>query len=84
MMAISLILALLFAILMTSNSNTMVVEAVAVERDALMALYDSSDGGNWRDNTGWVTVNPHRNWHGVGCDARRNVVDRPSQYCRDV
>ena len=25
-----------------------------IERDALVALYNSTDGVNWTDNTGWM------------------------------
>jgi len=33
------------------------------EYDALVALYNSTDGGNWINNTNWLTGNP--NWYGV-------------------
>ena len=36
------------------------------ECQALVALYDSTDGANWRSSNGWLTGNPC-NWSGVIC-----------------
>ena len=35
------------------------------ERDALIALYNSTNGANWIDNTNWLTSEPVENWYGV-------------------
>jgi len=35
------------------------------ERDALIALYNATDGDNWTRNTNWNTDNPVSNWYGV-------------------
>jgi Leucine-rich repeat (LRR) protein len=35
------------------------------ERDALIALYDSTDGANWTNNTNWNTVEPVSSWFGI-------------------
>lgn len=38
------------------------------ERDALVALYNSTDGDNWNDNTNWLVGDPcDNNWYGVSC-----------------
>jgi hypothetical protein len=37
------------------------------ECQALVALYDSTDGANWEDNTGWKVTNTPCNWYGVTC-----------------
>jgi hypothetical protein len=37
------------------------------ECDALIALYDSTDGENWTDNSGWNVTNTPCNWYGVTC-----------------
>ena len=38
------------------------------ERDALIALYKSTDGANWKDNTGWLgEVGTECDWFGVAC-----------------
>lgn len=45
----------------------------ATERDALIALYNATDGANWNDNTGWLSADVST-WYGVtvsGC----NVTD---------
>ena len=39
-----------------------------VERDALIALYNSTDGANWSDNTGWLgAVGTECTWYRVIC-----------------
>ena len=39
------------------------------ERDALIALYNSTDGANWTDSTGWLgAAGTECTWHGVTCD----------------
>jgi len=36
-----------------------------IEKDALIALYNATDGSNWTDNTNWNTGNPVSTWYGV-------------------
>lgn len=36
-----------------------------LERDALMALYNSTDGPNWVNNTNWGSAEPVSTWFGV-------------------
>ncbi|RKZ72367.1 MAG: hypothetical protein DRQ57_17470, partial [Gammaproteobacteria bacterium] len=38
-----------------------------VECEALVALYESTDGDNWKDNTGWNETNTPCSWYGVSC-----------------
>lgn len=40
---------------------------------ALVDLYDSTDGQNWRNNTGWKTTEPVSKWNGVGVSNNRVV-----------
>ncbi|AXT18307.1 hypothetical protein D7030_08395 [Flavobacteriaceae bacterium AU392] len=35
------------------------------ERDALIALYNATDGANWTNNTNWNTAAPVCDWYGV-------------------
>jgi len=42
------------------------------ECDALVALYDATDGPNWKDRTGWKTPTDPCTWHGVQCDYEGN------------
>ena len=41
-----------------------------IERDALVALYNSTDGANWTDNTGWFgETGTECSWYGVTCSS---------------
>ena len=43
-----------------------------IERDALIALYNSTDGANWTGNTGWLgAVGTECTWYGVLCSEGR-------------
>lgn len=45
------------------------------EYDALVALYNSTDGDNWNFNTNWL-VNPDVcTWYGITCDVSGNVAE---------
>ncbi len=48
------------------------------ECDALVALYTSTDGANWADNTGWLATNTPCAWFGVVCvsGSVRNIILR--------
>ena len=40
----------------------------ASEREALIALYNATDGANWTNKTGWLgAVGTECSWYGVGC-----------------
>ena len=41
---------------------------------ALIALFDATDGPNWKANTGWRSDAPVSTWHGVQTDDRGRVV----------
>jgi hypothetical protein len=42
----------------------------ADERQVLMALYESTDGVHWKNNTGWLgPVGSECNWYGIRCQA---------------
>lgn len=45
-----------------------VTEIPQVECEALIALYNSTDGGNWSDNSSWNMNNTPCSWYGVACD----------------
>jgi Leucine-rich repeat (LRR) protein len=49
----------------------------ASERDALVAIYQSTNGAAWTDKTNWLgAVGTECTWYGVGCDeTQANVVD---------
>ena len=44
------------------------IPASLSDRDALVALYNATDGPNWKDNTNWLSDEPLDTWRGVGAD----------------
>ncbi len=44
-----------------------VTEIPKSECEALVALYESTDGDNWKDNTGWKDTNTPCSWQGIRC-----------------
>jgi subtilisin family serine protease len=47
-----------------------VTEISKKECDALVAFYESTDGENWVDNTGWKVTNTPCSWNGVSCQSQ--------------
>ena len=45
------------------------------DRAALVALYNATDGPNWKDNTNWLSEVPIEEWHGVTTDAGGRVTE---------
>jgi Leucine-rich repeat (LRR) protein len=51
-------------------SGTAYSQVSQIERDALVALYNSTNGANWTDNTGWMgAVGTECDWYGVTCSS---------------
>ena len=48
---------------------------MAADREALVALYNATDGPNWVNNTNWLSDEPLREWHGVQIGESGRVVD---------
>jgi len=44
-----------------------VTEIPAVECQALIAIYNSTDGTHWKNNTGWNVTNTPCSWYGIMC-----------------
>ena len=44
------------------------------DRAALVALYEATDGPNWRNNDGWLTDAPPGDWYGVETDGSGRVT----------
>jgi Leucine-rich repeat (LRR) protein len=44
-----------------------ITEIPSTECETLIALYDSTGGANWENNTGWNVTNTPCNWYGVEC-----------------
>ena len=46
------------------------------ERNALIALYNSTNGAAWKQNTGWLEdPGTECSWYGVTCDQNGNVTN---------
>ncbi len=45
--------------------DTGALDGLALDRAALVALYEATDGPNWRDNSNWLTDAPIGVWRGV-------------------
>ena len=58
-----------------SHEGTGVTCTPPTDREILRALFDATDGPNWKDNSGWLTEAPLRHWHGVRTDLDGRVVD---------
>ena len=47
----------------------------ATDRAALTALYNATDGPNWKENAHWVSDEPLERWYGVSTDAAGYVTE---------
>ena len=55
-------------LLLISLAGASYAQVTQNERDALVALYNSTDGANWTDNTGWLgAAGTECSWFGIGC-----------------
>ncbi len=60
-------LSIIFGIMLVGLSNLSAVSQE--ERDALVAIYDSTDGDNWNNHDNWKNGDPCSNsWHGIICN----------------
>ena len=46
----------------------------AMDREALVALYNATDGPSWEDNTNWLSDAPIGEWYGVSVDSNGRVI----------
>ena len=46
----------------------------ALQLPVLVALYNATDGANWRFSTNWLTDRPLGEWHGIGTDSNGYVT----------
>ena len=52
-----------------------VVVVSQTERQTLEALYDSTNGDSWKDNTNWNTEQPICSWFGIFCEEESSNGD---------
>ena len=57
-----------------ASGDALVTVEIDLDRAALVALYNATDGPNWVDNTNWLTDAPLGEWYGVDTDAAGRVV----------
>ena len=75
------------AIVLTSFMWDVHAQSAGVQQDraALVALYEATDGPNWRTNTNWLSDEPLGDWYGVSTDTAGRVVSiylkgRPGRF----
>ena len=44
------------------------------ERNGLVALYEATDGPNWKNNTNWLSDKPLDEWYGVATNKDGSVI----------
>jgi len=64
---------ILFIILLASSAKF--YAQCPNDRDALIALYNDTDGANWTNNANWNTAAPLNTWYGVTTDAQGCVTN---------
>lgn len=65
---------ILLTIIFSTTTHAIVPQA---ERDALVALYDSTDGTNWTNNSNWLVGDPcDDGWFGVICGSNTITIVR--------
>ena len=58
----------------TVDADGELEEESTSDRDALIALYDATDGEHWKNNENWCTDAPLEEWYGVNTDSKGNVT----------
>ena len=74
-----------FACLLALTAFPTVREAAAqgiveTDRAALVALYNATDGANWRNNTNWLSPRPLGEWYGVTTDGAGTMTVRNRSF----
>ncbi|MEM1247677.1 MAG: PKD domain-containing protein [Acidobacteriota bacterium] len=70
----SLLLPTLVGFLFLSSSVHAQLGGAFSEEAVLLELYQSTDGPNWANSTGWLDEKDYCSWYGVTCDAEQSVV----------
>jgi len=72
-----IMLGFLVCFLLVSSSSVFAATGIVIsdaERGSLEALYNSTDGANWVNNTSWMTATNECNWYGITCNLAGNSV----------
>ena len=63
------------SILLVSLASVCSAQVTSSEREALIALYNSTNGINWKVNTGWLgAAGTECNWYGINCSSLSGSV----------
>ena len=57
-----------------SGQGTAEITVMDLERAALVALYEATDGPNWVNSENWLTDAPLGDWYGVDTDSSGRIV----------
>ena len=57
-----------------NDLNELRLPGCVSDREALVALYDATDGPNWPEQHNWLSVEPIGQWYGVTSDATGRVA----------
>ncbi|CAN0168804.1 unnamed protein product, partial [Ectocarpus sp. 13 AM-2016] len=52
----------------------------STDRDSLLALFNATDGANWKNNNRWGTDADLSQWNGVGVNDQGRVVELDLRY----
>ena len=66
-----LALALMLPLLLTACGS----DGPSTDREALVALYNATDGPNWHSRDNWLSDMPIGDWHGVTTDPSGRVTE---------
>ena len=56
------------------------VSAIDIDRAALVALYNATDGANWQNDSNWLSDAPLGEWYGVDADRYGRVTGLSLDY----
>ncbi len=66
---------IILSFLLSVPVNAQLTDIPLVERNALIDLYNNTDGDNWSNNTNWLgEPGTECDWYGVSCDTEENHV----------
>ena len=54
--------------------KTSELDRSAIQRQALIEFYESTNGPDWKQNANWLTPRPVHTWWGVTADAKGNIL----------
>jgi Leucine-rich repeat (LRR) protein/Tol biopolymer transport system component len=76
------LIAATFGVLLVATAGAQIPQT---ERDALIALYGSTNGANWNNNTGWNGApGTECTWFGVTCDDASSSVTNIALYSNNL